>query len=309
MGALMNRNRRVRLINQTLASIGKSNISSRAAALIISSLLSVSALANPIIVKAQSVNNDNDKYAFEMLELALSYSNNKYKTTSDTAAEKTIARKMSDIDSGTMDVMWTATDKEMESAMLPIRIPLYKGLFGYRVLLINKDNLSKFSNIETLEDLKKITLGQGTSWADTKILEANGFTVVKTTKYPGLMYMVDGGRFDAFPRGVHEPWEEIKNFSKLNLAVEPRLMLAYKMPFYLFVNKNNKTLASDIEHGFNLAIADGSFDKHFYANKSVEAAIKFGNMRNRKIFELKNPGLPEGTPVDRTELWLDVNKF
>jgi hypothetical protein len=97
--------------------------------------------------------------------------------------------------------------------------------------------------------------------------------------------MVDSGRFDAFPRGVHEPWEEIKTYSQLNLAVERNLMLVYKMPFYLFVNKTNKNLAGDIERGFNLAIADGSFDKHFYANRSVDAAIKFANMRNRKIFE------------------------
>ena len=287
----------------------KLNIFNKTVALLLGSCFCLSVLAGPITIKVQCVSNDNDKYSYELLKLALSYSNNKYQTVVDPAYEKTLARTISEVESGVTDVMWTATDREKEKVILPIRIPLYKGLFGYRVLLVNKDNLSKFNNIETIDDLRKVTLGQGSSWADTKILEANGFNVVKTMKYPGLMYMVDGGRFDAFPRGVHEPWEEIHTYSKLNLAVEPRLMLAYKMPFYLFVNKTNTELAADIERGFNQAIADGSFDKHFYANPSVQSAIKYANMRNRKVFELKNPSLPEETPVNRSELWLDVSHF
>lgn len=280
-----------------------------ATALLFSSLLALQAYAEPILIKSQAVGNDNDKYAFEMLQLALSYSNGKYKITSDTANDKTLARTMSEIESGDITVMWTATDQEKEDKMLPVRIPLYKGLFGYRIFIINKENQSKFSNIQTLDDLKKISLGQGTSWADTKILEANGLNVIKTMKYPSLIYMVDGGRFDAFPRGVHEPWAEVKNYPTLNLMVESRLMLVYKMPFYLFVNKSNSVLAKDIEDGFNLAIADGSFNKHFYANPAVQEVIENANLRNRKIFELKNPSLPAKTPVDRSELWLDLSKF
>jgi len=280
-----------------------------AAALLFSSLVALHTYAEPIVIKSQSIGNDNDRYAFEMLQLALGYANGKYKITSDTATDKTLSRTMNEIESGDVDIMWTATDQEKEDLMLPIRIPLYKGLFGYRIFIINKDNQAKFKNVQTFDDLKKLTLGQGTAWADTKILEANGLNVVKTMKYPSLIYMVDGGRFDAFPRGVHEPWAEVKNYPKLNLMVEPNLMLVYKMPFYLFVNKNNSSLAKDIEQGFNQAIADGSFNKHFFANPAVKEVIENANLRNRKIFELKNPSLPEKTPVDRAELWLDLNKF
>ncbi len=278
-------------------------------ALILSSLFTIHSYAEPLVIKSQSVGNDNDKYAFEMLQLALSYTNGKYKITSDTANDKTLARTMSEVESGDITVMWTATDQEKEDRLLPVRIPLYKGLFGYRIFIINKENQAKFNNIETFNDLKKLTFGQGTAWADTKILEANGLNVVKTMKYPSLIYMVDGDRFDAFPRGVHEPWAEVKNYPKLNLMVEPHLMLVYKMPFYLFVNKSNTALAKDIEEGFNLSIADGSFNKHFYANPAVQEVIEKANMRNRKIFELKNPSLPTKTPVDRSELWLDLSKF
>jgi hypothetical protein len=292
----------------------KSNVLKRTVAVLLSSCFCFTVKANPasatpITVKVQCVINDNDKYVYEMLQLALSYSKDKYTTAVDCATEKTLARTISEVESGVTDIMWTATDKEKENILLPIRIPLYKGLFGYRVLLINKDNLSKFNHIETIDDLKKLTLGQGSSWADTKILEANGFNVVKTMKYQSLIYMLDGGRFDAFPRGVHEPWEELNTYSKLNLAVEPNIMLVYRMPFYLFVNKNNTSLATDIDRGFNVAIADGSFDKHFYSNHSVRAAISYANMSHRKVFELKNPNLPDETPINRPELWLDPSKL
>ncbi len=277
--------------------------------LLLNSFLALQAHADSKPIKSQAVANDNDKYVYEMLKLALSYSGDKYKLTVDEVNEKTLARTITEIESGVVDIMWTATDKEKEDRMLPVRIPLYKGLFGYRIFIINKNNQAKFANIETLDDLKKITLGQGTSWADTKILEANGLHVVKTMKYPGLIYMVDGGRFDAFPRGVHEPWAEVVNYPKLDLMVEPSLMLVYKMPFYLFVNKSNTVLAKDLEDGFNQAIADGSFNKIFFANPAVQKVIENANMKNRTIFELKNPDLPPKTPVDRPELWLDVSKF
>ena len=120
-------------------------VSKKVIALLISGCCSLSAFSAPTILHIQTVSNDNDKYAFEMLQLALSYTNGKYKTEVDPANEKTLARTMNDVESGATDVMWTATDKEKESAILPIRIPLYKGLFGYRILIINRNNLEKFN--------------------------------------------------------------------------------------------------------------------------------------------------------------------
>jgi hypothetical protein len=241
-----------------------------------------------------------------MLELALSHIDKPYKI--QTSHEKYTQSKTNEElkNNGLINVIWEASDKTMEEEFKPIRICLYKGLLGYRILIINKKNQEKFDRIKTLDELKQLTFGQGRFWADTRILEANQFKVVKVTKYPNIFFMVDGERFDAFPRGVLEPFSELAKRPQLsNLAVEKNLMIAYKMPYYLFVEKNNHRLADDLELGLNRAIADGSFDKTFFNDPSIQDVIEKADMKNRKIFYIDNPVLSDATPLSRSELWLD----
>ena len=40
-------------------------------------------------------------------------------------------RVLKEIEKGTIDVSWTMTNKEREERLLPIRVPLFKGLFGW----------------------------------------------------------------------------------------------------------------------------------------------------------------------------------
>lgn len=255
------------------------------------------------------VNNVNDRYAYSMIELALRHLEKPYQLTSHTGEERTQGRIINDVMTGGTDIMWTATSGEVEQDLLPIRIPLYKGLLGHRIFIIHRGDQAKFDHVKTFQDLQRLTLGQGTVWADTKILEANQLQVVKANKYHSLLYMVDGGRFDAFPRGVQEPWNEIEGNPDLELAVEKNLMLVYRMPFYLFVNKNNKELAADIELGLNRAIADGSFDEVFFNDPTVHDVLTKANLKQRLVFNLTNPTLPPETPLNRQELWLDIGKL
>jgi len=260
-------------------------------------------------VRTPALSDDNGKYAFEMLKMALNYSSTSYNVVAGTDTSKTFARVIDDLNSNNIDVIWTTSDKDRENEFLPIRIPLYKGMFGYRILIIKKGSQAKFDTVNSFEDLKKISLGQGRFWADTKVLEENGLRVVKVTKYPSLFYMVDGDRIDAFPRAIHEPFDEINSRKNLDLAVETSILLVYKIPFYFFVAKRNTALAEKIEAGLNKAIADGSFDNHFYSNEGVQKAMASSNLKNRKVFNLTNSNLPPETPLDRKELWLDISKF
>lgn len=264
---------------------------------------SVAATANDKIIRVNDVSDPNSKYAIDMLKLALSYSDKDYRIEID-STDFTQGRANEEVRSGGLiDVMWTSSSRELEDELLPIRIPLFKGLLGYRIFIIKPDNQPKFDKIKTLEDLKKLEFGQGQTWGDTAILEANGFKVVKTSRYPVLFDMVEGGRFDAFPRGVHEPFNELAARPDMNLAIEKNLMLAYKMPFYFFVAKENTELARDIETGLNKAIADGSFDKAFMNSASVKDVFEKANMQNRQVFYIDNPTLTSQTPLDRKELW------
>ncbi len=85
-----------------------------------------------------------------------------------------------------------APSEDREAELIPIRIPVTKGLLGFRVCLVKADNLGKFQDIASLSDWKrkKITIGQGTHWPDTAILESNGLAVIKSSQYQPLFEML-----------------------------------------------------------------------------------------------------------------------
>lgn len=267
-------------------------------------------LLQPFLTSASEIRvNDssdpNGPYAIKMIQLANDHIEKKYKLVISQEPFSQ-SRIMTETSGGNLDIFWSSSTSDLEARYRPIRINLFKGLLGYRIFIINKNNQAKFDHIKTLADLKKITIGQGRTWADGDILERNGFTVIKTNKYESLFYMVDGNRFDAFARGVHEPFDELDRRKDLkDLVVEKNIMLFYKVPFYLFVDQKADELAKDLELGFERAIADGSFDAVFFNDPAVKKALTYANMKNRRVFELENPTLSKETPLDRKEQWFD----
>lgn len=112
-------------------------------------------------------------------------------------------RCISKVQDGSLNVLWAGASKELDEHMLPVRIPLLKGLLGHRVFLIRREDQYIYNAINNLEDLKKLKAGMGTFWGSTRVMEAAGLPVVKSVKYPSLFYMLDGERFDYFPRAPH----------------------------------------------------------------------------------------------------------
>ncbi len=267
------------------------------------------ALLMPWQVQAESLrvvqgNNSIEIYAKGLLRLALSKVPGSY-DLNESIPNTSEERMVSMLIDNQLDVVWYATTNDLEERLQPIRICIYRGLLGYRVLMIKTGTQSKFDGIKTLEDLKRVSLGQGRFWADTDVLTANNLNVVKVLKYESLFYMLDGGRFDAFPRGAHEPWSEMQRYPKLALDVEQNLLLSYTNPFYFFVNKSNTKLAADIERGLRIAIEDGSFNEYFLNDPTVKDVMAKANLNNRTLIRLENPGLPPKTPVDDKSLWFD----
>ncbi|WP_187408048.1 diguanylate cyclase [Saccharophagus sp. K07] len=203
--------------------------------------------------------------------------------------------------------MWLAANQEAEDTLLPIRFPILKGLLGYRVSIIHPQNRGKFAAVRTKEDLKALSFGQGYGWPDVGILRSNGLNVVVTSKYENLFYMTEGGRFDGFPRGVLEPWVELRPHSDLGLTVDPHVLMIYPLPFYFFVAPENAKLAQEIHEALERALKKGSFDQYFYNHDMVKSALEQAKLHERTaVFELTNPTLPRETPLDREDYWFDI---
>lgn len=259
-------------------------------------------------VKVVSRGDENADYAIGMLRLGLQKVGKPFEIiVEDDALSAPKLRE--ELIAGNIDVIWTATNMDMEENALPVRVPLYKGLLGHRILIVHKDNAHLFDHVESMQEALKFKYGQGVGWTDTTIMKANGMNVVEATKYEGLFYMADGKRFDAFPRGVHEPWGEVSKHTDLELAVDKNLMFVYIMPYYLMVTPGRPDLAADIERGLLMAIDDGSFDEKFFGNNMVKMVLQYADLKNRRIFKLRNPELPPRTPLDNPKLWIDISKL
>ena len=76
-----------------------------------------------------------------------------------------------------VDVVWTLSSEERESKFLPIRIPLDRGLLGWRLLLIKQRDIVRFSSVKNNSDLAALWAGQGHDWPDLEILLKNSETI------------------------------------------------------------------------------------------------------------------------------------
>ncbi|VUD41213.1 hypothetical protein TDB9533_00441 [Thalassocella blandensis] len=244
----------------------------------------------------------------DILKLALSKSDsaNEYRFE-ETSQFATQERLVSWLDEGVVDVIWAGTGKKYEQDLRPIRIPIYKGMLGHRIFIIRKGDQEKFNHVDSLADLRQIPLGQGRFWGDTIVLKNAEMNVVDPVKYDSLFHMLEGGRFDFFPRAIHEPWTEVESYKELNLTVEKNILLVYPFAMYFFVNKNNNELAQKIEQGFRAAIDDGSFDELFYNNPEIKATLEKSDLQNRTVFRLPNPDMSDETPIEDKSLWLNLD--
>lgn len=200
-----------------------------------------------------------------------------------------------------VDVIWKPTTLERERDLLPVRIPIDKGLFGWRVALIRSEDLGEFSKIQNLEQLASKRAGLGFDWADRSIMEANQLPVVTAPHYQLLFGMLQAKRFDYFPRSLAEVGAEAPQYANSGIVIEPSFAIHYPFAVYFFVNRNNAALAEDIRKGLELMLADGSFQKQFV--KQHSAILQRLNLVQRHVIELKNPLLPSATPLQRKELW------
>ena len=242
----------------------------------------------------------------DILKLALS------KTAPDThlvGVDSTLNRLVLQIENGQLNIFWTGATKEYQNTLQAIKIPILKGLLGYRIFIIRQGEQKRFDSVLNLEDLKRLYAGQVDTWGDTSVLLENNIPLVTTNKFDNLFSMLSGKRFDYLPRAIYEPWIEIDDYSKQDLTVEKNILLVYPFAMYFFVSKDNLKLAELIEEGFNIAIDDGSYDKLFFNNRIIKDSLAKAKLAGRKIFYLKNSNMPEDSPLDVAKYWIDVEKL
>ena len=206
-----------------------------------------------------------------------------------------------------VNVAFLAANREREEKFVSVKVPIMQGIFGYRLFIIRKDNQDAFVAVNSLQALTaRHKAGFGQSWADMKILKLNGIPVVGVAKTSNIFNMLSGGRFDYFPRGISEPWIELRKRADTHpdLTVEQTKAFYYPYPVYFYLSKSHAGLAGRIGRGLDLARRGGSFKALFL--KHLAKTIKRARIGSRTVFRLKNV-LPDGVTAPDTSWWLPGN--
>ncbi len=253
---------------------------------------------------------ERDNYKTDLIKLILdnsgiNYSLFYYKQPGDHDKQVERLRK------GIITIQSFGATRELENSLIPIRIPIFKGLIGYRIFLINQKDQKKFDKVRTLNDLRKLTGIQGKGWTDVRILEDAGLPQIAVEGQKIYKMLNWGGRADYFSRAIYEAVGELQTLKTAypNIAIEKRIFLTYPFAMYFYVSPKYPELAEKIKKGFQKLFDSGRFDEFFYKHDYIRAAIEKAHLDQRIRFQIPNRYLTPQTRQLPKEYWFDMDKF
>lgn len=248
-------------------------------------------LMTVVISREKKLTPDHDDYYFsKVLELALS----KTVSTHGPYQIKLVPvmpitnRLLREIELGRVDITWMPYNINAPTQLMPIKIRLLKNLSDHRVFLIRADDQARFSQVKTIDDLRRLRGGIGSHWPDRIVMEENGLPLVLSLSYFNLFKMLASNRFDYYSRGVHQVLPEVSTYADRGLALEGELLLRYENPVYFYINKSNTSLADRLSLGLKIAMEDGSFDALFAQFENFTWAESLLKQSNRRVIPLSN---------------------
>lgn len=210
------------------------------------------------------------------------------------------------------DVFWMGTNSLREQQLRAIRIPLARGLIGYRRFIIRTDRRARFDAITRFDELKKQIACQGLAWPDVDILRAAGMKVTVSPGFEGLYQQLVAKRCDYFPRGYFEAGPELEKRQQLypQLQRYDSLVLHYPFAIYFFVQKDNEELALWIERGLEQMIDTGEFLTYMKNHSLTSHVFPLNKTASpRRIIHIPNPFLPADTNYSNTRYWFQPSDF
>ncbi|MCG7534730.1 transporter substrate-binding domain-containing protein [Pseudoalteromonas sp. OOF1S-7] len=245
-----------------------------------------------------------DPYVTQLLELALSYQPRPVilKPVAGIPTQSRAVRLLGK-PSG-IDVFWSVTSRAREQQALAVRIPLVKGLLGYRVLFIAASRAADFVDIKHWGQLQPVLFGLRHDWPDRVVFELNGLQVVAFHDTAKAMSMLSSKRLDVVPLDILAAGDFS---SRSDIMVQPQLLIHYPSAVYLFVDKANTLLHALLQQGLEQAIADGCFEWLF--RRHFARQLEQLDLAGRTRLNLSNPTLSAETPLSRSELWYQPGKY
>ncbi|GLR71676.1 hypothetical protein [Agaribacter marinus] len=200
-----------------------------------------------------------------------------------------------------INLMLAGVNREREEKASAIYLPLDRGLLGFRVCMVRKEQ-ADFSYVRTLEDFKSndILVGLGTHWPDKNIFSNHGLKSINNPVYRNLFPMLREKRFDCLSRSIVEVDQELIEYAEDEFKIEPALIFIYPFGDFMFVKSENIRLKERIEYGMSKALKDNSFYEIF--DKHYADILQLHGMYNRRLLFLENKDMSQ-------EALLSINQF
>jgi hypothetical protein len=175
--------------------------------------------------------------------------------------------------------------------LAPVPFPLHLGLGGYRVCFVAPEQREAVAGAQTVEALRRFRHAQGSGWADTAILRANGFQVTEVPSYEALFQMVAKNRIELFCRSVLEVrGEALAHAALAGLVLDRSFLLVYDLPQFFYTHRDNRELIERLSVGLQKAYGDGSLLALF--RSQMLASLRFAELPGRRVFRLLSPPVP-----------------
>jgi hypothetical protein len=253
---------------------------------------------------------ERNKYKTDLVKLVLDHSGIDYNLYYY-PGKGNHAKQVEALRTGKITIRTFGARKDLEETLIPIRIPIFKGLLGYRIFLINKNDQYKFESITRLEDLRHLTGIQGVGWIDLRIMEDAGLPQRAEDGQNIYRMLNRGGRVDYFSRAVYEAVGELQTLKTTypNIVIEKRILLKYPFAMYFYVTPKQPELAEKIRQGFEALVRSGEFDTFFYTNPYILSAIAKAKLTERIKIEIPNRYLSQETKSLPDTYWIDMKRF
>ncbi|WP_020210124.1 hypothetical protein [Gilvimarinus chinensis] len=164
-----------------------------------------------------------------------------------------------------------------------IPVPVAGGRLGYRNLVVLKDRLAEFAQIESHSELSKYTAGQGITWPDMWVYEANELPIRGAKELSQLFGLLRNEDIDYIPLGVEETESILKHYtaSEDEFAVVPELLIYYPLSSFPVVSNQHPELIRRLKAGLEAMHADGSLP--------LNIGLGPEKPRQCRVIKLENP--------------------
>lgn len=181
--------------------------------------------------------------------------------------------------------------KFLDKPFIELKQPLCRGLLGWRLLVVARENVDAFNGL-SLEQLKLKKVGVPATWVDAELFRANGFDVLEQGSLDDMLNWVAKGRVDFITLGANEAHDILAQNTQvgIHLAVEPSLALYYPFPLVFYLHQDATDLAQCLMQEWRKKNAQvGQLFQAHYGDGLTQAALP-----TREVLKLTNPLLPDG---------------